>query len=84
MAVFAGHQVNIVNFNFIAHKLSLGLVTVLDQSLQQSASIMFETEFGVFLTDMFYGLINEGVFFLIRDFLLFHHELIVVDSKRFD
>jgi len=45
---------------------------------------MFKTEFGVFLTNMFNGLINKGMFLLIRDFLLFHHQLIVVDSKRFD
>jgi hypothetical protein len=44
---------------------------------------MLIDKLGVLLVDLLDGLIDKLVLLLVGDFLLFHHELVVVDAECF-
>jgi hypothetical protein len=79
--VFVSGQVNKSVFERVTNGDSMLTVTELKQLLENSATIVLETQVSVFVANKLDTIFHYGVFLLIGHFLFLHQKLVVVDSE---
>lgn len=81
MRIFALHKHVVMAFDFVDNKDTLGTISVLDKSLENTAAIVLVTKLGVLVTDKFDAFFDELVLLRVRDFSFFHVQFGVVDTQ---
>jgi len=52
VTVFACHKMQVVYFNLFTDKLTLRFISILDQCLKQTTTIVFETKLSILISNM--------------------------------
>jgi hypothetical protein len=84
MAVLASHHSGEERFDFVDNEGALGLVSELHEGLEHAAPVMLVAKLGVLVSDKLDAFLDGFVLFSVADFLLLHHELVVINAQGFN